>query len=201
MYARKTAAALTLGLALGIAACSGGEGTETTTSAATTSAAPAETQAAPVAEMPSAAELNGVIQRAADPNLPIEERMLTVQGGQNVPELFDVMSQSQLESGATFQVVDPVLPGFEPNQVLAAVNLVQPGADPTLINDVTFVNEEGHWKLSQQWACNLISSTLPPEQVPAMCNANAPVAPPPVDAPAPAPAPGEAPAPAPAPGL
>ncbi|WP_256477974.1 hypothetical protein [Corynebacterium stercoris] len=186
-----------LGLGVGIAACSGGEGTETTTSSAATSEAPAATAAAPVAEMPSASELNGVIQRAADPNLPLEERMLTVQGGQQVPELFDVMTQSQLESGATFQVVDPVLPGFEPYQVLAAVNLVQPGAEPTLINDVTFVHEEGHWKLSQQWACNLISSTLPPEQVPAMCSASAPVAPPPVDAPAPA----EAPAPAPAPGL
>lgn len=198
MYARKIAAAtVMLGLGVGIAACSGGEGTETTTSSAATSEAPAATSAAPVAEMPSASELNGVIQRAADPNLPLEERMLTVQGGQQVPELFDVMTQSQLESGATFQVVDPVLPGFEPNQVLAAVNLVQPGAEPTLINDVTFVHEEGHWKLSQQWACNLISSTLPPEQVPAMCSANAPVAPPPVDAPAPA----EAPAPAPAPGL
>ncbi|MCP1386703.1 hypothetical protein M5J20_00610 [Corynebacterium sp. TA-R-1] len=198
MYARKIAAAtVMLGLGVGIAACSGGEGTETTTSSAATSEAPAATAAAPVAEMPSASELNGVIQRAADPNLPLEERMLTVQGGQQVPELFDVMTQSQLESGATFQVVDPVLPGFEPYQVLAAVNLVQPGAEPTLINDVTFVHEEGHWKLSQQWACNLISSTLPPEQVPAMCSASAPVAPPPVDAPAPA----EAPAPAPAPGL
>ncbi|QYH20561.1 hypothetical protein JKI95_10635 [Corynebacterium aquatimens] len=182
-----------LGLGMGAAACSDDADTAASTTAETTSAATVETQAAPVAQLPTVEELNGVIQRAADPNLPIEERMLTVQGGENVPELFDVMSQSQMESGATFQVVDPVLPGFEPNQVLAAVNLVQPGAEPTLINDATFVHEDGHWKLSQQWACNLISSTLAPEQVPAMCNANAPVAPAPVDAPpaeAPAPAPG-----------
>ena len=125
-----------------------------------------------------------------------------------MPELFDVMTQSQQESGAKFQVVDPVLPDFEPNQVLASVNLTVPGEEPTLINDVNFVFEDGHWKLSQRWACNLISGTLPASQVPAMCTANSPVAPAPVDpapgqsgAPAPAPAQAPAPASAPAPAL
>lgn len=191
MHARPLiVAVVSLGLAAGLAGCSNDAGEQTSTTA-TTTASTSTTQAAPVAELPSAAELNTVIQRAADPALPIEERQQTVQGGQTVPELFDVMSQSQSQSGATFQVVDPVLPGFEPNQVLAAVNLTAPGSEPTLINDVTFVHEDGHWKLSQQWACNLISSTLPQEQVPAMCAANAPVAPAPV---APAPAPADAPA-------
>lgn len=205
VYAQKlVAAAAALGISLTVVACSDEPETVDQTTSTTTGQVPVETQAAPVAELPSAEELNGVIQRAADPNLPIEERALTVQGGQTVPELFDVMTQSQVQSGARFQVVDPVLPDFEPNQVLAAVNLTSPDAEPTLINDVTFVHEDGHWKLSQQWACNLVSSTLPPDQVPAMCAANAPVAPAPADAPAPdAPAP-DAPAPeapAPAPGI
>lgn len=195
------AASLTLGLALGLAGC-GNDDTATVeeTTTATSSAAPVETQAAPAAQLPTAEELNEVLQRAADPNLPLEQRMHTVQGGETVPELFDVMSQSQAESGANFQVVKPVLPDFEPNQVLASVNLTAPDTEPTLINDVTFVFEDGQWKLSQQWACNLISSTLPPEQVPQMCTANAPVAPQPVD---PAPAPADAPAEnyQPAPGL
>lgn len=181
MHAPKIAAAtVAIALSLGLAACSDeSETAETSTSTATE--APAATQeAAPAAALPSAEELNMVLQRAADPNLPIEERMMTVQGGETVPELFDVMTQSQLESGAQFQVVDPVLADFEPNQVLAPVNLTAPDAEPTLINDVTFVHEDGHWKLSQQWACNLISSTLPPDQVPEMCTAGAPVAPAPV---------------------
>ena len=198
MHTQKIAAAVAaIGLSVGLAACSDEQdaGKESTTAAAPSSEQ--QTQAAPVAEMPTVAELNSVIQRAADPNLPIQERMLTVQGGENVPELFNVMTQSQVESGANFQVVEPVLPDFEPNQVLAAVNLTAPGQEPTLINDVTFVYEGGHWKLSQMWACNLISSTLPPEQVPAMCSANPPVAPAPVDpgqGGAPAPAAPEAPA-------
>lgn len=183
MHAPKIAATIAaVTLSLSLAACSGDAETDmtpTTTAEQETSqeAAPA----APAAELPSAEELNGVLQRAADPNLPIEERMLTVQGGETVPELFDVMSQSQLESGAQFQVVDPVLADFEPNQVLAPVNLTAPDTEPTLINDVMFVHEDGHWKLSQQWACNLISSTLSPDQVPEMCAAGAPVAPAPVD--------------------
>lgn len=187
-------ATLSFGLALGLAGCASDDATTVEETTATTSAA-VETQAAPAApaaQLPTAEELNAVLQRAADPNLPIEERMHTVQGGETAPELFDVMSQSQAESGANFQVVKPVLPDFEPNQVLASVNLTAPDTEPTLINDVTFVFENGQWKLSQQWACNLVSSTLPPEQVPAMCVANAPVAPQPVDpAPAPAPAPAE----------
>lgn len=187
MHAPKIVAAATaFGMGLALAGCSGSEETEQPTSASTVAAA--TTQAAPAADLPTVEELNGVLQRAADPNLPIEERMQTVQGGEQVPELFDVMTQSQQESGANFQVVPPVLPDFEPNQVLAAVNLTAPGEEPTLINDVNFVFEGGHWKLSQRWACNLISGTLPADQVPAMCAANAPVAPAPVDA-APAPAP------------
>lgn len=189
-------ATVSLGLALGLAGCASDDATTVEETTATTSA-PVETQAAPTAQLPTAEELNAVLQRAADPNLPIEERMNTVQGGETVPELFDVMSQSQAESGANFQVVKPVLPDFEPNQVLASVNLTAPDTEPTLINDVTFVFEDGQWKLSQQWACNLVSSTLPPEQVPAMCTANAPVAPQPVDpAQAPADAPADAPGPA-----
>lgn len=188
---KKIAAVVTaVGLSLGLAACS--DDADTVEDTTTETSAAEETQAAPVAELPTVAELNTVVERAADPNLPLEERMATIQGGESVPELFDVMTQAQYESGANFRVVEPVLPGFEPNQVLAAVNLTAPEQEPTLISDVTFVHEDGQWKLSQQWACNLISSTLPPEQMPAMCSAGAPVAPAPVEAPVEAPA--EAPA-------
>lgn len=182
MKAQRFAAALAAaGLALGLTACSDDAAENTDESTAPAEQASA-TEAAPAAEMPTADELNAVLQRAADPNLPVAERANTVQGGETTPELFDLMSQSQQESGANFQVVPPVLPDFEPNQVLAAVNLTAPGEEPTLINDVNFVFEDGHWKLSQRWACNLVSGTLPADQVPAMCAASAPVAPAPVDA-------------------
>lgn len=206
MHAPKiTAAVVALGMGLALTGCSNDDNASEST---TSSAAPASTQATSTVALPSVDELNDVLKRAADPNLPLDQRMQTIQGGEQVPELFDVMTQSQQESGAKFQVVDPVLPDFEPNQVLASVNLTVPGEEPTLINDVNFVFEDGHWKLSQRWACNLISGTLPASQVPAMCTANSPVAPAPVDpapgqsgAPAPAPAQAPAPASAPAPAL
>lgn len=174
-------AALSMGVALGGCSDDDSDNGATGTTQSASSATAATSAQAAAAELPTVDELNGVLDRAADPNLPLEERMQTIQGGEQVPELFDVMTQSQQESGAKFQVVDPVLPDFEPNQVLASVNLTAPGEEPTLINDVNFVYEDGHWKLSQRWACNLISGTLPADQVPAMCAAASPVAPAPVD--------------------
>lgn len=188
------AAAAVAGLALSLTACS--EDSDTT-EATTAASQAASSEAAPVAEMPSAEELNAVLQRAADPNLPIAERANTVQGGETTPELFDLMTQSQQESGANFQVVNPVLPGYTANSVLATVNFTRPDAESQLAEDVEFVHEDGHWKISQSWACFLVSNTLPPEQVPEMCNSGAPA--PAEDPAAPAdPAAPEAPAEAPA---
>ena len=58
-----------------------------------------------------------------------------------------------------------------PNEVLAAVNFTQPDQGPSVAENVSFVHEEGTWKLSQSWACTLIRNTVTPEQVPAMCEA------------------------------
>lgn len=177
MNAHKLVAAVAaLGLSVGLAACSTDETAENegTTSSEQTSAQ----QAAPVAELPTADELNAVLARATDSNLPIGERTNTVQGGETVPELFDVMAQSQQESGANFQVVDPILPGYGPNTVLATVNFTQPEQQASQqAEDVEFVFEDGQWKLSQEWACTLVSNTLPPEQLPQMCKAPAAPAP------------------------
>ncbi|MCG7291686.1 hypothetical protein MHJ98_04865 [Corynebacterium afermentans] len=178
------AAAAVAGLALSLTACS--EDSDTTETTASSQAASSE--AAPVAEMPTAEELNAVLQRAADPNLPIAERANTVQGGETTPELFDLMTQSQQESGANFQVVDPVLPGYTANSVLATVNFTRPNAESQLAEDVEFINEGGQWKISQSWACFLVSNTLAPEQVPDMCKTGAPAEAPAEQAPEEAPA-------------
>lgn len=186
------AAVAAVGLSLGLAACSNDDAANN--DPASSSEQTSAQQAAPVAELPTADELNAVLARATDSNLPIGERTNTVQGGETVPELFDVMAQSQQESGANFQVVDPILPGYGPNTVLATVNFTQPEQQSSQqAEDVEFVFEDGQWKLSQEWACTLVSNTLPPEQLPQMCKAPAPAG-----APAEAPAeqaPAEAPAP------
>lgn len=168
--ARKLAAiAAAFGAAVTLAACSNDDGgTETDTSTETSTASE---QTAPVAEKPTAEQLNEVLARATNADLPMEERVKTVQGGENARELFDVMTQAKQESGADFQVVEPILPGYTPNEVLAAVNFTQPDQGPSVAENVSFIFEEGTWKLSQSWACTLITNTVTPDQVPEMCNA------------------------------
>lgn len=177
-----TAATAVLAAGLSLVACGSGD-EETGTSSGTTAASSSETAAAP--ELPGAADLNEIIAVASDPNLPTEQKVHTVQGGETAPELFETMAVSKQDSGADFQVVDPVLPGFTPDSVLATVNFSLPDRDPQVAENVEFIHEDGTWKLSQSWACSLITNTVDPSQVPEMCLAQAPAEEAPVeDAPA-----------------
>ncbi len=167
------AAALAVSATAALAACSSDDSSsESAASSTAATSAPASTDTAPA--LPAAADLNAVLAKATDPNVSLEEKTSTVQGGETAPELFDVMAQSQAESGASFLVVDPVLPGYTPDSVLSTVTFTVPGQPEQTAENVEFVYEDGQWKLSQAWACTLISNTVPPEQVPAMCAAPAP---------------------------
>lgn len=171
--------------ALTLAACGdNGSGEEETTSAATTSTTD-------IAAIPTAMELNDILARATDPNLPPEEKAATVEDGENATELFDVMTRSKEESGAQLDVVEPVLPGYTPDTVLAGVNFILPDQEPQLIEGVEFIFVDGQWKLAKTWACTLVQNVAP-DQVPPMC---LPEGVPPPEAPAeePAPAPDAAP--------
>jgi len=151
--------------ALTLSACSNDDkdssGSKETTSAARTTAA--------AATLPTAADLNTVLTTATDPAAPVEAKIRTVQGGQSAPELFETMTRSKQESGANFQVVDPILPGYTPNSVLATVSFSVPGNENRKADNVEFIFEDNVWKLSQTWACTLITNTVAPEQVPPMC--------------------------------
>ncbi|MDO4609139.1 hypothetical protein, partial [Corynebacterium sp.] len=187
---RKMTALLIAGAAsVTLVACGGDDAAEETT----TAAPGAETTTSEVAALPTAAELNDVLARATDPNLPPEERAKTVENGEQAPEIFDIIIQSQQETGATLEVVDPVVPGLGgPGTVEATVVFTVPDQQPQNINAVEFRDIDGQWRLSQQWACTLVENVAP-DRVPPMC---AP-APAPVDPNAPAPAPADPNAPAP----
>lgn len=213
MKLRKIGATLAaFGLTFSLVAC--GDDTEENGSADTTTSQAESQTAAP--ELPSAEQLNEILAVATNPDAPMEERRATVSGGETVEEeLFHTLTHAQVESGAQFQVVPPVLPGYNSESILTTVNFTLPDAEPQEATDVEFVWEDGRWKLSQSWACTLVTNTVPPEQVPAMCvdqgampveeapapapEEGAPAPAPEEGAPAPAPAPEEAPAPAPAP--
>lgn len=164
-----SAAVLALGAATALSACSSSDdGAAENSTAAKPSG---ETSASQVVstEMPSVEELNEILAKAADPNLPQEEKVQLVQGSETAPELFDVMSQSQAESGATFEVVAPVIPGLVPDSALATVHINTPDGQQQTADQVEFINEGGTWKLSQTWACVLVTNIVPPEEVPEMC--------------------------------
>ena len=172
-----------------LTACSGGDESSPGKSASATSQP--GSQSAKIA-MPTPEDLNAVLNLAADPNAPIEQRTQTVQNGESASDLFPVMTRLRDESHAQFQVVNPILPGYSPNSVLAKVNLVLPDKEPQAADNVEFVYENGKWKLAQSWACTLIEYTVP-DQAPPMCSkdkgpeAPAPAAPAPAESNAPAP--------------
>lgn len=171
-FSTKVAAAAMIVASLSLSACSGDDKpaqTEKTTSA-TSKANPGKSAAA---AQPTATDLNLILAKATDPAATVEEKTKTVQGGETAPELFETMTKSKAESGADFQVVDPILPGYTPDSVLATVNFTIPGREPQSAENVEFINEDGTWKLSQSWACTLIKNTVDPSQVPPMCEQQA----------------------------
>ncbi|MFP7364479.1 hypothetical protein SFC07_01660 [Corynebacterium callunae] len=162
-----TAATLGVAAALTLGACSSSEDTGTE---ATSAASSSEESTSAAAAYPTADELNAILAVATDPNAPIEEKVKTVQGSENAPELFETMTQAKVESGAQFQVVGSVLPGYDPtSEVLTTVMFQLPDRPEQEAEGVEFVNTNGSWQLSQDWACILITNTVAPEQVPAMC--------------------------------
>ena len=157
------ALATALGAGLTLSACGDEESDtpDTTTSTTTTSS---ETQTAP-----TAADLQTVLARAVDPNVPTDQKLDTVMGGQEAPELFDALTKASVDSGATFEVKEPVLPSALPGLYTASVNLIMPDREPQLISGVEFVQQDGKYKLDRKWACDLVTNVVP-DQVPPMCN-------------------------------
>lgn len=206
---RLTATALAVSATLLVTACSS-DGDED--SSPTSSATAAPTTSAAQVVLPTAAELGDLLHRAVDPALPPEEKAPTVEDGEQAAELFDVITRAVQDSGATFAVVDPVLPGVNPDQVKATATLTLPEQEPIVVKDATFVRQNDAWKISRAWSCTLVGQVAP-DQVPAFCQPDAPAPAPegdpaaqnpdqpqdaPVPPPAPEPAPEAAPAPAPA---
>lgn len=158
---RALAAVIALTAGLSVTACSSDdsdEGSSDATAAQTAESTP----------LPDALALGEILDRAVAPGVPAEEKADTVENGEQAVDLFDVMTASKEESGATFEVIDPVMPGLEPNTVETQINMTLPDQEPQLIQGVKFVDDNGQWKLSQEWACTLVSNVAP-DQIPGSC--------------------------------
>ena len=147
---RLFAAAVAVSAGLSLAACSSDDDDSngSDNAAGTTTAAENTQEIQP----PTAQELQDILDRAVDPAVPAEEKTDSVEGGEEAVELFDVMTRSKEESGATLQVVDPVLPGISPQQVMATLQMEVPDLDLNPVEGVGFVYDDGQWKLERRWA-------------------------------------------------
>lgn len=184
-----TALVISAVASVSLVAC-GGESTPQETMSSKTSSA------APVVVLPTPAELNDVLVRLLDPNLPPEERAQTIEDGDKAGDYFDIVSRAAADREIHLDVIDPVLPGFSATSAVAGINVTEGDSEPRLIEQVDFLNRKGRWMLSKEWACRLVG-TLDPEAKPAFCLAPGETPPPPPEPapPAETPAPEQAPPP------
>ncbi|WP_258195283.1 YceI family protein [Rhodococcus sp. OK519] len=144
-----TIAGVAIAAALTMSACSddGGSTDRTTAQQTTTSAA------APSIAPPTAAELNAALATAFDANVPVEQKAQLVQGAEADPELINQVAKAAKDAGATIEVVDVTPTGDD--TVTAGVNLVINGqTNPATVD---FVAENGVWKMSKSYACQLVT--------------------------------------------
>ncbi|MBP3087945.1 hypothetical protein EML15_02075 [Corynebacterium sp. sy017] len=168
-YSKVFIATIAASMALTLGACAQDNDKATNTKTSEKSDSSAAGSAVVPEQMPTVEQLNAILATATDPAATIEQKTATVQGGETAPELFDTMARLKEESGANFQVVDPILPNAEPNSVLTTLSLTYPDQEPQTVENVIFVYEDGVWKISQDWACTLISVSLGDAQLPPMC--------------------------------
>ncbi|MEJ5920601.1 MULTISPECIES: hypothetical protein [unclassified Corynebacterium] len=153
-----------------------------------------KTSTSEVAVLPSAKELNDLLMKVTDGAAPIEERTALVETGEEMPDLFPAIVRPP-EGGPSFNVIEPVMPGFTADSALAGVDVNYPDQEPQRIEGVEFMRVDGKWRLSKVWACTL-AQTMSPDSVPPVCAPEGEVPAPPAEEQPPAEVPPvEAPAP------
>ncbi|MET4614288.1 maltose-binding protein MalE [Rhodococcus sp. PvR044] len=151
---RKTLiAGVAVAAALSLAAC----GDDTSNADSTTSSKPTTTAAAndgiDYPPAPSAVELNAMLVKGLDPATPAAEKVTLVQDGESDPGLFDAVAAAAKQSNATVTVVDPILDNGD-GTLTATVNMDIGGQ--VSAGTAGFVVENGQWKLSKEYACNIV---------------------------------------------
>ncbi|MEU7764555.1 hypothetical protein AB0B25_05480 [Nocardia sp. NPDC049190] len=153
MKLRKTGRIVVAGLAvaaaLSLAACGGDDKSDSAkaTTRATTSAA----ANAPAA--PTAAELNGLLQRALDPAVPNQEKVDLVQGIEDDPDLPNRLADAFKQANASAVVTGVTAFG---DSVTAQAKFTVNGQENQV--EVPYVLDGGKWKVQKAWACQALSN-------------------------------------------
>jgi len=149
---RKTLiAGVAVAAALSLAACGDdAPSAEKPSTAKSTTSAPTGIEYPPA---PSAVELNAMLVKGLDPATPAAEKVTLVQDGESDPGLFDAVAAAAKQSNATVTVVDPILDNGD-GTLTATVNMDIGGQ--VSAGTAGFVVENGQWKLSKEYACNIV---------------------------------------------
>lgn len=148
---------------LSIAACSDDSDSPATT-AATSSAATSSVATSGAAggltdpsKPPTAAELNTMLQKALDPNVPASEKTDLVQDSEKDPKIFDTLvAAAAANPDLEYQIVAPVRPAGT-NQAKANVKVKFPDTPEQQV-EALIVFDDGTWKLSSTTVCLLLSA-------------------------------------------
>ncbi|MBF6288279.1 hypothetical protein IU457_19065 [Nocardia cyriacigeorgica] len=162
------AAAATVALSLGIAACGSDDDSSdaaaTSTSATTSAAAAATTTGAEHGDhgtgaAPTPEALQGVLDKLASPDVPTAEKTKLIVNGEQRTANIDQMNAALAGYGTlTFGVTDVTTEG---NTATAQVVITSPhGAAPAM--PLTWENVDGAWKLSDASGCLLLGFAQAP---------------------------------------
>ncbi|GAB2518470.1 hypothetical protein [Nocardia heshunensis] len=152
---RVAIAGLAVVTALGLSACGSGDKPGTTKPAKTSSSqAAAAPQAANYPPVPTAADLNTLLQTGLDPNTPNESKLDLLQGVSVDPTLPQRLTDFYKQANATVTVTHVTDLG---NGTLTAdADFALSGGQPQKAV-VPFVAEDGKWKVQKDWICNMLS--------------------------------------------
>ncbi|MBY6351167.1 hypothetical protein HQ607_12715 [Rhodococcus corynebacterioides] len=151
---RALVAGMAVAAALTMTACSSDDGGDTaTTTAATTTSATAATPAGDLPPVPTAAELNQRLQESLDPAVPLDQKVSYVQGAEEDPELINKVAEAARVNNAKIEVLDVTDLGDGTLSSNATIDL---GGQVNPLQ-VTYVAEDGQWKLSRDNACAIVS--------------------------------------------
>ncbi|EID79829.1 hypothetical protein W59_11351 [Rhodococcus opacus RKJ300 = JCM 13270] len=142
-----TGAAVTAGLLSGCGSDSGGDASESSVGEQSTSFAAAAPEVSATAD-PTPAELTALVETALDYDVRLADRVKLFQGES---EYDPALAQRFVQEKLTVEFTSVTSTGE--GEVSARGQVAVDGNPPGDVGPVTFVAEDGTWKIARSWAC------------------------------------------------
>ncbi|MDF0532449.1 hypothetical protein P0W64_16890 [Tsukamurella sp. 8F] len=152
-YGKTLVATMAALAAVSLAGCSSGDDLKPPPPLSATAAAD-QADSTSANKAPTAAQLEAMLNRAIDPDVPSKEKIDLVQGATAADApMFDELVKIRKDNPKfTWQLGTPKL--ATPGQATATVSAMVNGQNQSA--DVTFVFDDGKWKLQRTYACGML---------------------------------------------